>query len=161
MLAGVEGTFCESMHPDWLVCGSDDPAPLVASSAVVTVPLRNTPISTSSRRPTSTSRPKKNDDGDKDEFDDTFDDDRDLFGSGSDSRSGRRPSRPHKPRPPPSRPSVVSKLDELRLSPKWDIHAKPQKREYWFTIDERRGSPDGCASSSLSLFFFLVLSSSP
>ncbi|GAA5905480.1 hypothetical protein JCM8208_004293 [Rhodotorula glutinis] len=144
----VEGTYCESMHPDWMVCGdSDGPAPRVASSAVVTVPLRTTPTSTSLRRPSATSRPKKDDGNgdDADEFDDSFDDDRDLFGSGS----GRRPSRPHKPRPPPSRPSVVSKVDELRLSPKWDIHAKPQKREYWFTIDERKGSPDGFEKSML------------
>ncbi|BGP25451.1 diphenol oxidase [Rhodotorula toruloides] len=43
----------------------------------------------------------------------------------------------------PSGPPMVSKLDELRLSSDWDIHAPPQTREYWWTIAEHPGAPDG------------------
>lgn len=45
----------------------------------------------------------------------------------------------------PSGPPMISKLDELRLSPDWDVHAAPQTREYWWTIAEHPGAPDGCA----------------
>ncbi|GAA5865276.1 hypothetical protein JCM1840_003973 [Sporobolomyces johnsonii] len=38
---------------------------------------------------------------------------------------------------------VTSNPDELRLSPTWDIYAAPQVREYYFTVEEVRGAPDG------------------
>ncbi|BGP40987.1 hypothetical protein JCM10450v2_004993 [Rhodotorula kratochvilovae] len=138
----VEQSYCEAMHPEWPTCGSDDAySNTVPSSALETVPL----ATRTSRlgRPSSTSRPSSSSSASDDDFDTTFDDDRDLFGSSSGSRY---PSKSH---PPSSRPSVKSKLDELRLDSSWDINAKPQKREYWFTIDERRGSPDGYHRSML------------
>ncbi|GAA5822623.1 hypothetical protein JCM3770_000134 [Rhodotorula araucariae] len=122
----VQQSYCEVIHPDWPVCGSNDSSSGgIPSPAIATVPLATRTSRT--RRPSSTSRnsrPSLSSD-DADYFDITFDDDRDLFGSSSG-------------------------LDELRLSGDWDINATPQKREYWFTIDERMGSPDGCASSTFS-----------
>ncbi|GAA5907730.1 hypothetical protein JCM5296_007454 [Sporobolomyces johnsonii] len=38
---------------------------------------------------------------------------------------------------------VTSNPDELRLSPTWDIYAAPQVREYYFTVEEIPGAPDG------------------
>ncbi|GAA5967216.1 hypothetical protein JCM21900_003585 [Sporobolomyces salmonicolor] len=38
---------------------------------------------------------------------------------------------------------VASNPDELRLSPTWDIYAAPQVREYYFTVEEIPGAPDG------------------
>ncbi|KAK4334748.1 Cupredoxin [Rhodotorula toruloides] len=43
----------------------------------------------------------------------------------------------------PSGPPMISKLDELRLWPDWDVHAPPQTREYWWTIAKHPGAPDG------------------
>ncbi|GAA5980856.1 hypothetical protein JCM11641_004744 [Rhodosporidiobolus odoratus] len=47
------------------------------------------------------------------------------------------------------RPSVTSRPKELRLSPYWDTNAPPQRREYFFEIDARPGSPDGFNRSML------------
>lgn len=159
--SGVKGTFCETMYPDWVVCGSNETAPRISSSAIDTVPLHPTPTSTTSSREAimAISGSKGKDKGGKHGKPSHHDDDDDMrWGSGGGWGWDRphKPNWPHKPRPPPSRPSVINKPNELRLSPKWNINARPQRREYWFTIDERMGSPDGCASPP---FLFLPLSS--
>ncbi|TNY20345.1 Cupredoxin [Rhodotorula diobovata] len=144
----VKGTFCETMYPDWVVCGSNETAPRISSSAIDTVPLHPTPTSTTSSREAimAISGSKGKDKGGKHGKPSHHDDDDDMrWGSGGGWGWDRphKPNWPHKPRPPPSRPSVINKPNELRLSPKWNINARPQRREYWFTIDERMGSPDG------------------
>ncbi|POY71092.1 hypothetical protein BMF94_5849 [Rhodotorula taiwanensis] len=51
----------------------------------------------------------------------------------------------HKPTstPPVSYPTVANKPKELRLSPKWDINAPPQDREFYWEISEVPGAIDG------------------
>ncbi|BGP32953.1 hypothetical protein JCM10296v2_004739 [Rhodotorula toruloides] len=73
------------------------------------------------------------------------DDDRALDHQAALHRKPHSPSttKPHHPTPPP-RASVTSKLDELRLSPDWNVNAPPQKREYWWEVAEHHGALDGC-----------------
>ncbi|GJN91276.1 hypothetical protein Rhopal_004295-T1 [Rhodotorula paludigena] len=123
-------SYCETMHPEWSTC--------------------NDAISSNAPTP------------DASDYNSTDDSIASAMGSAfpyldydysaspsSSSKASHTPSRTSSSHSPshtsdsPARPSVTSKVKQLRLSSDWNVNAPPQKREFWWEITERPGSPDG------------------
>ena len=142
--AGVEGSYCVRSNNGWPICPQQG---VPGTARIIDTPRQgggrgrpppsrpSPPQLDQVHRPLGFEQDAKS--GNKD--DDIYDMSNDLVPTRA------RPYTASPWQPLPARPSATSKLNELRLSPDWDVYAPPQKREYFWEIAEHPGSPDGCA----------------